>query len=167
MNKALFSETHPASDCRTIKLVVNRQAREATVAVYLSLADLLRDHLGLRGTKIACNQAACGACTVLFNGHAILACHTLAVQMQGANVETIEGASSKDILYSLQQAFIRHDALQCGFCTPGMIMAIKGAINTGVLPQRDAIAKAISGNICRCGAYQQIVEAVLDVIANG
>jgi len=166
MNTALFSDTHDASDRRVIKLTVNGQARESTVAVHLSLAELLRDHLGLRGTKIACNQAACGACTVILNGHAIFACHTLAVQTQGANVETIEAASSNGILDSLQQAFIRYDALQCGFCTPGMIMAIKAVISAGVVPQRDAIAQAISGNICRCGAYQHIVDAALDVIAH-
>jgi len=136
------------------------------VPAHTTLASLLRDRLGLTGAKIACDQAACGACTVRVDGQAVFACHTLAAQLQGADVVTIEGLGRDGALDPLQQAFIDHDAMQCGFCTPGMIMALQGVLAApGVAPDRDAIARAISGNLCRCGAYPHILEAALDVAA--
>lgn len=149
-----------------LKMRVNAQAIDIAVPANTTLAELLRDSLQLRGTKIACNQAACGACTVLVNGAPVFACHTLAAQYQDAQVQTVEGLATSDGLHPLQQAFIDHDALQCGFCTPGMLMAIKGALDAGVPPERDALAQAISGNICRCGAYEHILEAALDVASS-
>jgi aerobic-type carbon monoxide dehydrogenase small subunit (CoxS/CutS family) len=154
---------HSLSPLRRIGLQVNAQAVAVEVPVTATLADLLRDHLQLRGTKVACNQAACGACTVLVDGAPTFACHTLAAQCQGSQVQTIEGLAVGMDLHPLQQAFIDHDALQCGFCTPGMLMALKGALDAGVPPNRGALARAISGNICRCGAYDQILEAALNV----
>lgn len=147
-------------------LQVNAQAVEVTLPVIATLAELLRDHLQLRGTKVACNQAACGACTVLVGGAPVFACHTLAAQCRGMHVQTVEGLAAGAQLHPLQQAFIDHDALQCGFCTPGMLMALKGALDAGVPAQREALAQAISGNICRCGAYEHILEAALHVASS-
>lgn len=130
----------------------------------MTLAELLRDQLGLIGAKVACDQAACGACTVLLDGRAVFACHTLAAQVDGVAVETIEGLAAGDDLHPLQAAFITHDALQCGFCTPGIIMALKAAVDSGVSADRAALAAAIAGNLCRCGAYEHIVDAALSVV---
>ena len=147
---------------RKLHLSVNGRAVAPSIADFATLAEVIRDQLGLTGTKIACDQAACGACTVLLDGRAIFACHTLAAQAEGAAIETIEGLAQGDTLHPLQQAFIDHDALQCGFCTPGMIMALKAAIDAG-MAEREALAAAISGNLCRCGAYQHILDAALSV----
>jgi xanthine dehydrogenase YagT iron-sulfur-binding subunit len=163
--------THqPPSAFRRLQLQVNTQPVVLTVPVSTTLAELLRDRLQLRGTKVACNQAACGACTVLVDGAAVFACHTLAAQCEGTQVQTVEGLGQShgdgEALHPLQQAFIDHDAQQCGFCTPGMLMALKGALDAGVAPERDALAQAISGSICRCGAYEHILEAALDVASS-
>jgi aerobic-type carbon monoxide dehydrogenase small subunit (CoxS/CutS family) len=152
---------------RHLRLSVNAVVVDLPVPSNATLAELLRDHLQLRGTKVACNQAACGACTVLVNGAPVFACHTLAAQCHGAQVQTVEGLATNAGLHPLQQAFIDHDALQCGFCTPGMLMALKGALDAGVPPERAALAQAISGNVCRCGAYDHILEAALDVASSG
>ena len=160
-----FSPERTPSDARVIKLTVNGRPVEKTVPVHMSLAQFFRDRLNLMGTKIACDQAACGACTVLLDAQAVFACQTLAAQADGADILTIEGLSKDNALDPLQQAFIEHDALQCGFCTPGMIMALKAAIDSGAAANRVAIARAISGNICRCGAYEQILDAATDVVA--
>ena len=149
----------------TIDHVVNGRAVRQPTAVHASLAELLRDGLGLKGTKVACNQAACGACTVLVDGQAVLACHTLAMQCRGAQVQTVEGLGSAERLHPLQEAFVAHDALQCGFCTPGMLMALQGALGAGRCTSRAQIAQALSGNLCRCGAYPHILEAAADVAA--
>jgi len=163
----------PASDSRgatsrTVRLTINCITATHSVPAHATLATLLRDRLGLTGTKIACDQAACGACTVLLDGDAVFACHTLAAQADGAQVVTIEGIGHGDTLDPLQQAFIDHDALQCGFCTPGMLMALTAtlarAATAGAKPQRDELARAISGNVCRCGAYPHILDAALDVV---
>lgn len=147
-------------------LHVNAQAVEVILPTIATLAELLRDHLQLRGTKIACNQAACGACTVLVDGAPVFACHTLAAQCQGTQVQTVEGLAAGANLHPLQQAFIDQDALQCGYCTPGMLMALKGALDAGVPARREVLARAISGNICRCGAYDNILRAALDVASS-
>jgi xanthine dehydrogenase YagT iron-sulfur-binding subunit len=150
---------------RMLTLRVNGRTSEHAIPPHMTLAELLRDRLRLMGTKIACDQAACGACTVLIDGHAIFACHTLAAQLDGAEVQTIEGLGDESALHPLQTAFITHDALQCGFCTPGMIMALKAAIDAGVASDRSSLARSISGNICRCGAYEHILDAALSVVA--
>jgi xanthine dehydrogenase YagT iron-sulfur-binding subunit len=146
-------------------LTVNGREHTLHLPGNATLAELLRDGLGLTGTKVACHQAACGACTVIVDGAPVFACHTLAVQLHGADVQTVEGLAERDRLHPLQQAFIDRDALQCGFCTPGMLMALKAALDAGVPPEREALACAISGNVCRCGAYLSILEAALDVAA--
>jgi len=151
---------------RRVRLHVNAQARDVTLPGHATLAELLRDPLQLRGTKVACNQAACGACTVLVDGAPVFACHTLAAQCEGAQVQTIEGLGTEARLHPLQQAFIDHDAVQCGFCTPGMLMTLKGALDAGVPADREALAQAIAGNTCRCGAYEPILEAALDVASS-
>src|SRR6185369_8771557 len=153
-----------ASTERCLFLTVNGQSAAHTVPAHTTLAQLLRERLHLTGTKVACDQAACGACTVLLDGQAVFACHTLAAQCDGADVRTIEGLAAADgTLHPLQQAFIDHDALQCGFCTPGMLMALhaalQGARERAEVPDRDALAHAIAGNLCRCGAYPHILEA--------
>jgi aerobic-type carbon monoxide dehydrogenase small subunit (CoxS/CutS family) len=148
----------------TVELQVNGRAVAAELPASGTLAELLRDQLGLPGTKVACNQAACGACTVRLDGDAVFACHTLALQAHGSRVQTIEGEARDGALTPLQQAFIDHDAMQCGFCTPGMVMALQAALDAGVTG-RDALAQAISGNLCRCGAYQNILDAAVHVAA--
>ena len=151
---------------RRLKIRVNAQSVDKQVLFPATLAELLRDTLGLRGTKVACNQAACGACTVIVNSAPVFACHTLALQCEGADVQTIEGLADGERLHPLQQAFIDHDALQCGYCTPGMLMALKAALDRGLPAERSAVMQAISGNICRCGAYQHIMDAALDVASS-
>lgn len=151
---------------RRLALHVNAVAVHAELPASTTLAEFLRDHLQLRGTKVACNQAACGACTALVDGAPVFTCHTLAAQCHGTQVQTVEGLAAGGELHPLQQAFIDHDALQCGFCTPGMLMALKGALDAGAPPERPALAQAISGNTCRCGAYHHILEAALDVASS-
>jgi len=156
---------HPVFE-RTLTLHVNGGTSVHTIPSHMTLAELIRDRLGLMGTKIACDQAACGACTVLLDGSAVFACHTLAAQVDGSEIQTIEGLGDGHELHPLQAAFIAHDALQCGFCTPGMIMALKGAIDAGVPPDSASLARSISGNICRCGAYEHILDAALSVVTS-
>ena len=139
---------------------INGQTVEAAVDVRTSLLDLLRDHLHLTGTKKGCNQGACGACTVLADGQRINSCLALAVMKDGAEVVTIEGLSTSDALHPLQQAFIDHDAFQCGYCTPGQICSAAGLIAEGKATSPAEIRELMSGNICRCGAYPNIVAAI-------
>jgi aerobic-type carbon monoxide dehydrogenase small subunit (CoxS/CutS family) len=148
----------------TVALRVNGRAVEADLAACSTLAELLRDHLQLTGTKVACNQAACGACTVRVDGDAVFACHTLASHVHGSRVQTIEGEAIAGTLTPLQQALVARDAMQCGFCTPGMVMALQAALDAGA-SERDALARAIAGNLCRCGAYEAILNAASDVVA--
>ncbi|MBI4257536.1 MAG: (2Fe-2S)-binding protein, partial [Thaumarchaeota archaeon] len=123
--------------------------------------DLLRDELDLTGTKKGCNEGACAACTVLMNGKAILSCLTFAVQTDGQKITTIEGLETRGVLHPLQKAFIEYDGLQCGFCTPGQIMASKALLDSNPTPTEDDVKKALAGNICRCGSYNKIVESVI------
>jgi len=149
----------------SVRLVVN--GREAVVDVdqRQSLLDLLRETLDLTGTKKGCNQGACGACTILVDGKRIVSCLTLAAMHNGARIETIEGLEKRGQLHPLQEAFIEHDGLQCGFCTPGQIMSGLGCIAEGHAGSPDEIRFWMSGNICRCGAYPGIVAAVADAAA--
>ena len=130
-----------------------------------SLLDLLRDHLGLFGTKKGCNQGACGACTVLVDGVRVNSCLILALTRDGAEVTTIEGLAGADgTLHPVQDAFIEHDAFQCGYCTPGQICSAVGLIAEGHARTPDEIRELMSGNICRCGAYTNIVDAIGQVL---
>jgi xanthine dehydrogenase YagT iron-sulfur-binding subunit len=143
-----------------IRLTVNGNRMELTVAPWTTLLDALRDHLDLTGTKKGCDHGQCGACTVLVDGRRINSCLTLAVMKQGAEIITIEGLARDGELHPLQQAFIDHDAFQCGYCTSGQICSAAGLIAEGKAKTADEIRELMSGNICRCGAYPNIVAAI-------
>ncbi|MFD3561219.1 (2Fe-2S)-binding protein [Streptomyces sp. NPDC058686] len=150
----------PADRLSTVRLTVNGEQRTAQVDNRTSLLDLLREHLDLPGTKKGCDQGACGACTVLVDDRRVNACLTLAVMHQGARVTTIEGLARGEQLHPLQQAFIDHDGLQCGYCTPGQVMSGVACIAEGHTGSREEIREWMSGNLCRCGAYTNIVSAI-------
>ena len=143
-----------------VRLNVNGNQLELTVAPWTTLLDALRDHLDLTGTKKGCDHGQCGACTVLVDGRRINSCLTLAVMKQGAEITTIEGLARDGELHPLQQAFIDHDAFQCGYCTSGQICSAAGLISEGKAKTPDEIRELMSGNICRCGAYPNIVAAI-------
>ena len=147
-----------------ITLKVNGVERPLEVAPWTTLLDALREYLDLTGTKKGCDHGQCGACTVLVGGKRINSCMTLAIMKDGAQVVTIEGLASNGTLDPLQQAFMDHDAFQCGYCTPGQICSAKGLINEGRATTADEIRELMSGNICRCGAYPNIVAAIQQVM---
>ncbi|MFF5518841.1 (2Fe-2S)-binding protein [Streptomyces coeruleorubidus] len=149
-----------ASPSSRVSLTVNGTRRTVTVDNRTSLLDLLREHLGLTGSKKGCNAGACGACTVLVDGHRVNSCLTLAVRLEDAEVTTVEGLADGDRLHPLQQAFIDEDAFQCGYCTPGQIVSGVGCIQEGHTRSPEEIREWMSGNICRCGCYVKIVRAV-------
>jgi len=148
------------TNIREIELKVNGIAYHETVEPRRLLVDFLRDHLGLTGTHIGCEHGVCGACTVLVDGQSVRACLMLAVQADGAEVTTVEGLARDGKLHPLQEAFWEHHALQCGFCTPGMLLTAYELLQTNRTPEPDAIRDAIAGNLCRCTGYQNIVSAV-------
>ncbi len=151
----------PASpETLPVSLIVNGVARRLALAPWTTLLDALRDHLDLTGSKKGCDHGQCGACTVLVNGRRINSCLTLAVMQDGAEVSTIEGLAADGTLHPLQQAFIDHDAFQCGYCTPGQICSALGLITEGRAATAGDIRELMSGNICRCGAYPNIVAAI-------
>jgi aerobic carbon-monoxide dehydrogenase small subunit len=144
----------------TISLVVNGERVEANVLPRLNLADFLREHLKLTGTHVGCEHGVCGACTVRVNGDIVRSCLLLAVQTHNATVETIEGLSDSGEIADLQSAFRERNALQCGFCTPGMLMAAQDLLKQSTSPDREQIREHLSGNYCRCTGYQAIVDAI-------
>jgi xanthine dehydrogenase YagT iron-sulfur-binding subunit len=148
-----------------VTLHVNGEVRELAVAPWTTLLDALRDHLGLTGTKKGCDHGQCGACTVLVDGRRIVSCLTLAVMRDGARVTTVEGLAGDGALHPVQQAFIDHDAFQCGYCTPGQICSAAALIAEGRAKTEDEIRELMSGNICRCGAYPNIVAAIQQATA--
>jgi xanthine dehydrogenase YagT iron-sulfur-binding subunit len=147
-----------------VSLKVNGQTETLDLEAWVSLLDLLRDRLGLTGTKKGCDHGQCGACTVLVDGRRINACLRLAAMCEGAEITTIEGVGQGSTLHPFQQAFIDHDALQCGYCTPGQICSAMGLRNEGQASSADEVRELMSGNLCRCGAYPQIVAAVSEVV---
>ena len=155
--EAAATEAAPSS---RVSLTVNGRRHTVMVDNRTSLLDLLREHLGLTGSKKGCNAGACGACTVLVDGHRVNSCLTLAVRLDGAEVTTVEGLAKGDQLHPLQQAFIDQDAFQCGYCTPGQIVSGVGCIQEGHTGSPEEIREWMSGNICRCGCYVKIVRAV-------
>jgi aerobic carbon-monoxide dehydrogenase small subunit len=145
-----------------LDLVVNGEAWSGTVSPRLTLCDFLRSQLRLTGTHAGCEQGVCGACTVLVDGEAVRSCLMLAVQADGADVTTVEGMSRSGALSTLQAAFIRHRALQCGFCTPGFLAAAEVIVRAGRHYTRDQIRSLLIGHVCRCTGYEPIVEAVYE-----
>ena len=148
-----------------VALIVNDVETRLEVAPWTTLLDALRDHLDLTGTKKGCDHGQCGACTVLLDGRRINSCLTFAVMKDGTRVTTIEGLATNGALHVLQQAFIDHDAFQCGYCTPGQICSAAGLIAEGKAKTADEIRELMSGNICRCGAYPNIVAAIQQAMA--
>ncbi len=146
-----------------IRLTVNGGTYERDVAENRTLLRFLREDLGFTGTKEGCGAGECGACTVFMNGKTINSCMVLAVEADGASIETIEGEARGGSLSAIQEAFDKHHAVQCGFCTSGMIMSVKELLQRNAKPSVDEIKEGIEGNFCRCTGYEQIVEAVLDV----
>ncbi len=145
---------------RLIQITVNGKRYEKAVSPSQTLVDFLRYELGLTGTKKGCELGDCGSCTVLLNGKPVNSCLVLAVQAHGKEVETIEGLATGEGLHPLQEAFVEKGAIQCGFCTPGMIMSAKYLLEQNPHPDQLQIRKAISGNLCRCTGYQKIIEAI-------
>ena len=159
-------DEHDTIQSSTVRLRINGEAREISVDNRTSLLDMLRERTELTGTKKGCDQGACGACTILVDGRRINSCLTLAVMHDGAEITTIEGLERNGRLHPLQQAFIDEDAFQCGYCTSGQIMSGIGCINEGHAGSPAEIREWMSGNICRCGAYTNIVKAVTTAARN-
>lgn len=145
---------------RLITLIVNKKACEIAVEPRRTLAQVLREDLGLLGTKIGCGIGDCGACTVVVDGRSVNSCLVLAVQVSGSEITTIEGVSDGKELHPVQKAFVEHGAVQCGFCTSGMVLSAKTLLEKNSDPSETEIRSALSGNLCRCTGYQKIVEAV-------
>jgi xanthine dehydrogenase YagT iron-sulfur-binding subunit len=150
-----------------LALEVNGVNHKLSIEPRVTLLDLLREQLALPGTKKGCDHGQCGACTVHINGKRVLSCMSLAVMQEGKKVTTIEGLADGDQLHPMQEAFIRHDGFQCGYCTPGQIMSGIACIREGHAKSDDEIREYMSGNICRCGAYPNIVKAIADVKKGG
>jgi aerobic carbon-monoxide dehydrogenase small subunit len=152
----------PAAREVSVELTVNGRPRAATVPARTLLVHLIRDHLGLTGTHVGCDTTQCGACTVALEGVAVKSCTILAAQADGCAVTTIEGLAGADgTLHPIQQAFQDEHALQCGYCTPGMVMAVRQLLEDQPSPTEDQVRHALDGNICRCTGYQNIVAAAL------
>lgn len=146
---------------KRVELTVNGKRVQGDIDSRMTLAEFLREELGLMGTKVGCNRAECGSCTVILDGNPVYSCTVLAVEATDREVLTIEGLSHEGRLHPLQEAFIEYDALQCGYCTPGMIVSVKALLDRKPHPTEDEIRKAIDGNLCRCGAYPNIIKATL------
>jgi aerobic-type carbon monoxide dehydrogenase small subunit (CoxS/CutS family) len=148
-------------DAVPMSLRINGATRTLAVPPQTTLAEALRGPLGLTGTKIACNRGACSACTVWLDGVPVASCMTLAIDTAGRSVTSIEGLADGDKLHPVQAAFIEHDAMQCGFCTPGLVMSCAALLEHNADPSSDDVKAAISGHLCRCGAYQNVVAATM------
>ena len=148
----------------SVSLTVNGEPRQLQIEPWVTLLDLLRERLDLTGTKKGCDHGQCGACTVLVDGTRINSCLTLAVMQDGRHVTTVEGLADGSTLHPLQQAFMRHDAFQCGYCTPGQLCSAVGLAAEGQATSVDEVRELMSGNLCRCGAYVRITQAVCEVV---
>ncbi len=147
-----------------LHLTVNDTAHALDVSPQTLLVELLREHLNLTGTHVGCDTAQCGACTVVVNGKAVKSCNVLAVQVDGAHIQTVEGLKQGGAWHPIQLAFSKHHALQCGYCTPGMMMRCVAIANENVAASADDIAAALAGNLCRCTGYEGIVAAACEVL---
>lgn len=145
-----------------MKFNINGEIYEDEIDVRRTLLEVLREGFGLTGTKRSCNEGECGTCTVLMDGKPVASCLVLAIEAQGKRIETVEGMAQSGELHPLQQAFLEHGAVQCGFCTPGVLMAAKGLLNENPKPSEAEVRSAIVGNLCRCTGYNKYVEAILD-----
>jgi len=154
--------TRSFADRADVTMTINGEPRRLEVPASATLLDLLRDQLGLTGAKRACDRGTCGACTVLVDGRRIYACLALAAMQDGRCVLTIEGLARGGELHPIQRAFVAHDALQCGYCTPGQILSAVGLLGEGRATDEESLREQMSGNLCRCGAYPQIVAAIRD-----
>jgi len=154
------SQANGGASSVAVNLMINGRPHALRLDPRSTLLDVLREHLDLTGSKKGCDQGQCGACTVLINGRRVLSCLTLAVTKDGASVTTVEGLAKDGKLHPVQQAFIDHDAFQCGYCTPGQICSAVGLIAEGKAKSADEIRELMSGNLCRCGAYPNIVAAI-------
>ena len=146
-----------------LAMIVNGRSVAVKIDADELLVDVLRDRLGLIGTKVGCNEGECGACTVIMDGDPVLSCLIPALRAQGRQITTIEGLSEGDTLHPLQQAFVEHGAVQCGYCIPGFIMSAKALLDGNPHPNREEIKEAIAGNLCRCTGYVKIIEAIESV----
>jgi aerobic-type carbon monoxide dehydrogenase small subunit (CoxS/CutS family) len=162
-NNALHSVQTVGPDAVPIKLHVNGREHRVTVEPRYTLAQTLRDDLGLTGTKVVCDRGSCSACTVWIDKVPALACMTLSVDAVGCEIVTIEGLSQGGTMHPVQAAFVKHDAMQCGFCTPGMVMSCAALLERNPSPNLDDVKHAVSGNLCRCGTYPKVFAATLDV----
>jgi len=153
-------ETAEPSEKIRVSLFVNGRRRRLLVEPRWSLLYVLREKMGLTGTKVGCERGECGACTVLINGHPRYACLTLAVEVEGEEITTLEGLMEGEELGAVQKAFVEHDAFQCGYCTPGQIMAAEGLLRSNPDPTLEEVRLGMSGNLCRCGVYPNIFRAV-------
>ncbi len=147
-----------------LSLTINGKKIHTKVEPRTTLIELIRDKLELTGTKLVCNQGECGSCTVLLDGKAVYSCHMLALDAEGKEVITIEGLLNGEKLHPIQEAFIEHDGLQCGFCTPGQIMSAQGLLNKNPHPTKEQVLDGMSGNICRCSAYPNIIKSVIAAV---
>lgn len=147
----------------TISLTINQQQYQSTVCPWVSLLDAIREFLHLTGTKKGCDHGQCGACTVICDGKRVLSCLTLAVMKDGSAITTIEGIARDGELHPLQNAFIEHDAFQCGYCTPGQICSAIGLLREDRAHTREEVKELMSGNLCRCGAHKGIIDAIMEV----
>lgn len=152
---------------KIIHITVNGTETETIADTGQRLIDLLRDTLGLTGTKEGCGIGACGACTVIMDGRAVNSCLVPAMAADGHEILTIEGMMQDGNLHPIQEAFVKHHAIQCGFCTPGLVMSARALLDRNPSPDREEIKKAIEGNLCRCTGYEQVIEAIQDVASKG
>lgn len=152
---------------KIIHITVNGTETETIADTGQRLIDLLRDTLGLTGTKEGCGIGACGACTVIMDGRAVNSCLVPAMAADGHEILTIEGIMQDGNLHPIQEAFVKHHAIQCGFCTPGLVMSARALLDRNPSPDREEIKKAIEGNLCRCTGYEQVIEAIQDVASKG
>ena len=158
----MFSRENGPETRKHIALTVNGKKVERDIDSRMTLAEFLREELDLTGTKVGCNRGECGSCTVIMDGDPVLSCTVLGVEASGREVLTIEGLASEGRLHPIQEAFVEHDALQCGYCTPGMIMSIKALLDKNPNPTDEDVRKSIDGNFCRCGSYPNIIKATIE-----
>ena len=164
-----FGEELPIGDAEKVKLnlLINGKKHRLSIDPRVTLLNLLREQLGLTGTKKGCDFGQCGACTVHVDGQRVLSCLSFAVMQHGRKITTIEGLTDGNQLHPMQEAFIKHDGFQCGYCTPGQLMSAVACVREGQAGSEDEIREYMSGNLCRCGAYPNIVNAILEVKNNG